>query len=301
MDLKLLRAFIAVADSLSFRLAAEQTHVTQPALSMQIKSLEAELGLTLLHRGKGRRVFLTPGGRSFLEGARATLQSAETAFENARRYDEGKIGHLRIGFSDDFIYSKFPDVMAAFHRQHPNTTVTYQLALSAELVSRLRDGLLDLVLACFPLAAPGPSVRVAELPQLPIVAVVSHRHRLADRGTIWLRDLRDDGFLIFPQEIMSGFSAHIARLFAHARLAPRVASYIHSTQIMAELAARDVGVGLITSTSLAANHPGVRLLGLHDRQSKVDAGALYSMAAGRTPAGDQIERIIDALRGAQTK
>jgi DNA-binding transcriptional LysR family regulator len=298
MDLKLLRAFVAVADSLSFRAAAEQRRVTQPALSMQIMTLERELGVTLLERGKGRKVLLTPSGEAFLEGARVTLQSAESAVENARRRDEGRVGHLRIGFSDDFIYSSFPDVMAEFHRRHPNTTVTYQQALSAELLNRLRGGLLDLMLACFPLAAPGPNIKVSELPRLPIGAIVSRRHRLADRQSIWLRELSEDGFLLFPQEIMSGFSAHIARLFAHARFTPHVAGYIQSTLIMAELAARGAGVGLMTRTSLPPNLSGVRLLDLRDRQAAVDSGALYPMTASKTHAYAQVEQIVAALRDA---
>lgn len=297
MDLKLLRAFIAVADSLSFRVAAEQRHVTQPALSMQIKTLERELGLVLLERGRGRKVFLTPSGSAFLEGARLTLESAKTAIENARRHREGRTGHLRIGFSDDFLYSRFSDVMAAFHREHPNTTVTYHQALSADLVSRLRDGLLDLVLACFPLAAPGPSIGVVELPGLPLVAVVSPKHRLGNRRAVWLSDLREDGFLLFPQEFVSGFSAHIARLFAHARFTPRVAAYVHSTQIMAELAARDVGVGIMTRSSLPSDYSGIRLLELRDRQASVDTGALHPVTLDKSHASRQVEQIVEALRG----
>lgn len=206
------------------------------------------------------------------------------------------MGHLRIGFSDDFIYSNFSDVMAEFNREHVNVIVTYQLALSAELVSRLRDGLLDLVLACFPLAAPGAHVLVTELLRLPIVAVVSRAHRLADRQAVWLKELREDGFLLFPENIVSGFSAHIARLFAHARFTLRAVGYIHSTQIMAELAARRVGVGLLTRTSLPADYPGVSFLALRDRQASVDTGALYAVA-GRNHSYELIERIVDALRG----
>src|SRR5271170_5038214 len=96
MELRHLRYFIAVAEELSFRRAAERLHLAQPPLSSQIKGLESELGLRLFDRST-RTVKLTAAGVVFLEEARAVLMAAARAQQNVRRAHQGLIGPLRIG------------------------------------------------------------------------------------------------------------------------------------------------------------------------------------------------------------
>src|ERR1700693_984392 len=96
MELRHLRYFIAVAEELSFRRAAERLHLAQPPLSSQIKSLEGELGLRLFDRST-RSVKLTAAGKVFLEEARAVVLAAEHATQTVRKAHQGLIGPLRIG------------------------------------------------------------------------------------------------------------------------------------------------------------------------------------------------------------
>ena len=97
MELRHLRYFVAVAEDLHFRGAAERLRITQPALSRQIRALELDLGVGLFDRS-GRRVRLTAAGSMFLEEARATLEQAERARRVAVRAHRGEIGRLSLGF-----------------------------------------------------------------------------------------------------------------------------------------------------------------------------------------------------------
>src|SRR5882724_10463867 len=96
MELRHLRYFVAVAEELSFRRAAERLHLAQPPLSSQIKGLENELGIRLFERST-RSVKLTSAGRVLLDEARAIIMSAERAVQNVRKAEQGLIGALRIG------------------------------------------------------------------------------------------------------------------------------------------------------------------------------------------------------------
>src|ERR1700733_14906733 len=97
MELRQLRYFVAVAEELHFRRAAQRLHISQPPLSQQIRPLEDGVGFELLTRTR-RRVQLTPAGEAFLRDARVVLGELEGAVATARRIDAGQTGRLRIGF-----------------------------------------------------------------------------------------------------------------------------------------------------------------------------------------------------------
>src|ERR1051325_3261394 len=96
-DLRRLRYFVAVAEELHFGRAARRLNVSQPPLSVQIRTLEREVGTPLLIRTQ-RRVELTDAGRVLLDEARRLLSQAEAAVVHARRAAQGTVGHLAIGF-----------------------------------------------------------------------------------------------------------------------------------------------------------------------------------------------------------
>ncbi|MEC2394949.1 LysR family transcriptional regulator, partial [Bacillus toyonensis] len=99
MDIRKMRYFITVAEELNFSRAAERLMMAQPPLSQEIRKLEEELGVQLFHRTK-RMVELTDAGKIFLEGARQTLLQVDRTNKETQLADEGKLGHLIIGFVD---------------------------------------------------------------------------------------------------------------------------------------------------------------------------------------------------------
>ena len=123
MELRHLRYFIMVAEELHFGRAAEKLHISQPPLSMQIRSLEEELGVTLLHRTQ-RHVSLTQAGHAFLQEARQILARLEQAVLMTRRAGRGEIGELAVGFISVADYNVLPVVLREFRQRFPLVNLT---------------------------------------------------------------------------------------------------------------------------------------------------------------------------------
>src|SRR5699024_10670528 len=123
MDLRHLRYFATVAEELHFGRAADRLHIAQPALSTQIRQLEADLEARLLHRTT-RSVELSDAGRAFLVEARQTLRQADRAESVARRAGRGEIGSLAVGYLSFAFYSVVPDIVRHFRASAPDVDFT---------------------------------------------------------------------------------------------------------------------------------------------------------------------------------
>src|SRR5579862_6756448 len=122
MDLRRLRYFVAVAESLHFGRAAARLHMSQPPLSRQIQQLEAELGAALFRRSK-RKVDLTEAGAHLLTEAPRLLADAESIGERVRRVASGEVGHLVLGFVSAVDYSILPSLLSAYRQAFPDVTL----------------------------------------------------------------------------------------------------------------------------------------------------------------------------------
>ena len=147
MDPRLLRLFVAVGDRLSFSRAAADIHIAQPWLSTQIRKLESQLGFDLFSR-TSRRVVLTEEGQILLREARDVVAALDRIDLTARALANAEAGHLRIGLPE---YShNFPirvALLEGFSRQHPDLSLEVETGWTPLLLSRLREGALDLTFA----------------------------------------------------------------------------------------------------------------------------------------------------------
>ena len=142
MELRQLRYFVAVAEELHFRRAAERLHISQPPLSQQIRALEDELGFALLVRTR-RRVELTPAGAAFLRDARAILAELDGAVAAARRIDAGQTGRLRINFVGSALLSIVPGTVERFRRSRPGVALELRERATVDQLRAVRAGVAD--------------------------------------------------------------------------------------------------------------------------------------------------------------
>src|SRR5688500_8710588 len=118
MELRHLRYFVAVADTLNFTRAAAALHVAQPSLTRQIQNLEEEIGVRLLDRSK-KHVGLTDEGRAFLVDAKRLLALAAESVQAVQRLNRGETGQLNIGYLSNFNFDLLPRTLATFRQDHP--------------------------------------------------------------------------------------------------------------------------------------------------------------------------------------
>jgi LysR family hca operon transcriptional activator len=143
MELRHLRYFITVAEELNFSKAALKLYTAQPSLSQQIKDLEEDVGVQLLHRTK-RKVELTEEGAVFLEQARLTLAQADKAIAMARQVSQAKQQMLRIGFVPVAEMKIFPYVLPNLRVQNPDLKIELLSLNNVEQMKLLKKGELDI-------------------------------------------------------------------------------------------------------------------------------------------------------------
>ncbi|PCN49469.1 LysR family transcriptional regulator [Curtobacterium sp. 'Ferrero'] len=197
VELRQLRAFLAVADERHFGRAAAALHMAQPALSQQIRRTERALGVDLFVR-TSRSVALTPAGEVLQERARSLLAQVERDLDEAVRVGRGEAGRLDVGF----VVSALPlgpiERVQAFRERHPRVRVELTEGYTSTLVARIARGELDLAIVRDP--DPEPGVRYLPFRSERFVAAVPRTHRFAERTSVAGPELVDDPFVFFPAE-----------------------------------------------------------------------------------------------------
>jgi DNA-binding transcriptional LysR family regulator len=198
LELRHLRYFVAVAEELNFSRAAERLHMAQPPLSAAIRQLEQDLGTELLLRTT-REVRLTDAGRTFLEGARRTLAELDRARGDAQRAAAGEVGQLRVAFSWSARFETLPAIGRSFRRSHPDVSLLTEEMWNARMIPALRSGSIDTAVSLCPETA--AEFSYLTIRSEPMIALLGKSHALAGNRALELRDLAEDGFLLFPREL----------------------------------------------------------------------------------------------------
>ncbi|MFJ2994039.1 LysR family transcriptional regulator [Pandoraea sp. NPDC087047] len=181
IDVRLLRYFIAVAETGHMTRAAQRLGIGQPPLSQQIRLLETQLGVTLFER-LPRGMALTDAGQAFLADALEVVRKLDQAVDDVRRVAAGVKGRLSVGFTSSAALHPFvPTVIRAFRSDAPSVSLMLDEASTGELLDELRDGHLDVAFIRQPQGNTG-EITVVQVLEEPMVLVVPSAHPLALTG-----------------------------------------------------------------------------------------------------------------------
>lgn len=268
MELRQLRHFIAVAETLNFGRAAEAVHIAQPALSVSIQRLERELGTKLFER-KTRMVRLTEAGKLALTHARRALASTGEMQRVAGEASSGHAGSLRIGFVGGATYRILPRVLALFRREYPQVALTLGDSTTHGVLGMIRDGKIDAGLVYTPLAE-ATDGRLFPLERDALAVVVPKGHRLARRRRVALADLADEAFIGFAREEAPSMAALIQLACQRAGFLPRVAQEAVQLQTIVSLVRSGLGIALIPSAAAAQHGTTVEFRKVADASRDLD-------------------------------
>lgn len=253
MDLRHFRYFVAVAEELHFGRAADHVHVSQPALSRQIRDLEDELGLRLFERDR-RRVALTAAGAVFVDEVRRVLGQVDRAVEIARRAARGEHGSLQIGYVPAVVYSGLPEIVRAFRRRLPNVEVQLHEMNPARQIVALLAARVDVGFLRGPIHE--PALAAETVLEESLVAALPSGHPLSGRKRLGLAMLAGEPFVLQARSRGPGFHDQILAICHAAGFSPRVVQEGSQTDAVS-LVASGAGVAIVPTSLRLMRRAGV--------------------------------------------
>ncbi|WP_436991223.1 LysR family transcriptional regulator [Streptomyces sp. enrichment culture] len=259
MEIRQLRYLVAVVEEAGFTRAAERLHVAQPGVSAQIRQLERELGQPLLDRS-GRTVRPTEAGEALLPYARAALAAVDGMRQTADEFTGLLRGRVTVGlFSAAATHDlDVVSVLAGFHEDHPHVEITLTEDVSDRMVTALQHGELDVAVIGLTGEEPPPGVDLRIVVDEPLVAAVPPGDPLAGRASVALAALGERTLISLPRG--TGLRAVLDRACAAAGIRPRVGYEAAAPHVLAELAARGLGVAVLPAGSAAEAGDRLRAL-----------------------------------------
>jgi LysR family hydrogen peroxide-inducible transcriptional activator len=248
MNLRDLKYFVVLAETLHFGRAAERCHVSQPTLSGQIRKLEGELGAALFERTK-KTVALTPLGEALLPRARRAVEEAEALVELARAGRDPLAGALRLGVIPTLGPYLMPLVLAPLARRLPRMKLVLAEDITERLLERLRRHELDAVLLATPVHDPECSVRA--LFDEPFWLALPRGHPLYEREAIARRDLEAlDLLLLSEGHCLAEQVAEVCRLAEGKRSGAAADLRAASLDTLLQLVGAGMGATLVPALAL---------------------------------------------------
>src|SRR5215204_575221 len=241
MEIRQLKAFVAIAEARTFTAAAHRIHYTQAALSMQIKQLEKEVGVPLFTR-MPRRVVLTEAGERLIERAHLILREHDAALAELAELAGAKHGRLRVGSASGMVSAdSLPQILKRLRKTHPHVEVSVSTGTSEELVRKILGGEIDAAFVSLPVQA--RNVETELLSQDQLVAIASPRHTLAGQRVV-------SAFVLAGEKLILGERGGNTRrlideFFAEAGLKPTVAMELSRQAAIRNMVAADMGVGIV--------------------------------------------------------
>ncbi|WP_263354156.1 LysR family transcriptional regulator [Acidicapsa acidisoli] len=274
MELRQIRSFLSITETLHFGRTAELIHLSQPALSLQIRALEEEVGVRLLERNR-RKTTLTAAGLAFRDDAAVALSQLEQGVRRARLTANGKLGRLRIGFISTAGREIVPDIVRQFRELNPEVEFSLRNILTAEQIRMLDAGALDIGFLRLPIGE-HPALDVVTVHREPFVLVVPSSHKLAESKTVRLRELAGQDFVGYERAYAPGFHDLIFGILREAGIAPNVSQSAAEIPTLISLVASGMGVSILPISAVKHSVASVVACKILDRIPMSEIGIAVS-------------------------
>ena len=246
MDIRQLKAFVAIAETGTFTAGAGRVHVTQAAISMQIRQLENETGARLFVRAP-RRVILTEAGEKLLERAYVILREHDAALEEMAALTGAHKGRLRIGSASAMVSADpLPQILRELKKTHEAVETSVSSGTSESLVQQVLAGELDIAFVSLPVEARG--IQTELLSEDYLVAIASRRHKLANQKVVSAYALAGEKLIL--GERGGNTRRLIDQFFAQAGVTPKVVMELSRLAAIKRMVEEDMGVGIVPLQSV---------------------------------------------------
>lgn len=296
MELRHLRTFVVAAETLNISAAARQLHVTQPALSRQIRDLEHAVGHALFVRHPGG-LRLTPTGAVLKERGSKALEALDDALRCARGEGEKAPTVLRVGYYGTMSIwaSILAPALDKMGRKFPDTTYSVVELTCGQLITELREGRLDVAVL-----GPGeyprlPGVVIERVCQFPAMVLAPINHRLAKKRQVAIEDLREEEIISLSHESSPGRDQAFIAACREAGFAPKITNFGAGLPEAIPVGIKRMGVGIVGNFAMNAPYPGVVYIKFKPPGVRLDLHAAH--VEGSAPAAHLGELIaLEAQR-----
>lgn len=237
-----MRCFVAVAEELSFRRAADRLNMTQPPLSRQIKILEDRVNLTLLERSN-RHVRLTSAGESFYQSAIDIIQRSEQAVLNARQAERGETGSVALGFVPSAAFRFVPMIAQKMAETMPNVTLTPIEMMGYEVIEAQRSGRIDLGLTR--METPRGEIERTRVVNEPFVLAIPGSNPLAKKVDLSISDFDNAPYISFAKDRGGFLKETLDALFYASGIMPDTQLSVSQTHAVISLVNQGLGFAIV--------------------------------------------------------
>jgi len=297
VELRHLRYFVAVAEMENVSRAALKLHVSQPALSRQIRDLEDEVGVPLLER-TAKSVRLTDTGRAFLDEARAILKQTNDAVEKARAFAGKLATELFIGDWPLATRRFMPSLLRAYQQAMPNVHVKLHDWTIDQNIAGVRDGRLEVAIILRPAKGnPLAGLRFEELVNGRVCLAVSCKHPFARRQSVSLADAAHEPFIGLVREKYPRYQEYLAAVFAGVNEKPRIVEEHDGWPGVVSSVAGGSGVALSSDVFNYAFSDEIKQLRLTPEPKRVTVG-IVTRKGKLSPAAEKFCQCAEQAAGA---
>jgi DNA-binding transcriptional LysR family regulator len=241
MELMQLEMLVAAVEEGGIHKAADRVSRTQPAVSMALRKLEAEIGAPLFDRSQRHHYTLTDAGETLYAYAKRLLDLRGEALSALKELNHLERGHLRVGANESVSQYLLPKLTREFHQQYPKIEIEVRQRLSSRLLEEIKQRRLDCAILSF-LPHDG-AFEATPVVRDELVLIASPQHRLASRQRIRIRDLGAESLI--AHQARSPSRDKVAEAFRRSHTAPNVAQETASLEEIKRLIAANVGVGFV--------------------------------------------------------
>jgi len=274
MELRHLRYFVAAAEAENVSRAALRLHVSQPALSRQIRDLESELGFPLFERS-AKSVRLTEAGRAFLAEAQAILSRVEEGIKTAKAVATGRRIELHVGYAPSPTARIVPPTLRAFRARFPNVKVILHDLSTEEMLSRVRDGALQLAFLAQPNRVMLRKLHFAELARDAMCLAVPPDHALARGRSVSLEQAAREPLVVFSQREYPEYHEYLETSFRAINAKLQVAQEHDSAASLIAAIESGSGVAIVPQSFSCSSGQRLRLVPISPSPSPLVIGAVW--------------------------
>ena len=245
IELRHFHYFLAVAEELHFRKAAEKLYISQPGLSRQIKQMEEILGTTLLERSK-RKVSLTPAGVYLKSELEFILNHLELTKKQIKSIGEGKIGEIRIGFLGSAMQNVIPELLVKLKNQYPGIKANLEeLSNNAQVNAVLHD---KLDIGFVRLARVPKSIQIKTVFEDSFSVVLQKNHPLTKNAFKSVAQLSNENFILFSQDYSPLYYNTVMSICEDEGFSPKISHKSVHAQTIFKLVENNMGIAIVPTS-----------------------------------------------------